>query len=66
LSISDISSTPEVGKGPSSASEFVVELTMRYSKLSGLKAQKGYYQALEKITGIGERDQTADVPLIRN
>jgi site-specific recombinase XerD len=43
-----------------------IELTMRYSKLSGVKAQKDYYQAMEKITGIGERDPVADVPPTRN
>ncbi|NNK57986.1 MAG: tyrosine-type recombinase/integrase [Desulfofustis sp.] len=43
-----------------------IELTMRFSKLSGLKAQTDYYQAMEKITGIGERDPTADVVPIRN
>ncbi len=43
-----------------------IELTMRYSKLSGVKAQHDYYQAMEKITGIGERDPIADVPPTRN
>ena len=43
-----------------------IELTMRYSKLSGVKAQKDYYQAMEKIIGIGERDPIADVPPTRN
>ena len=43
-----------------------IELTMRYSKMSGVKAQTDYYQAMEKITGIGERDPIADVPPTRN
>ncbi len=43
-----------------------IELTMRYRKLSSLKAQKDYYQAMEKISGIGVRDPTAEVPPIRN
>ena len=43
-----------------------IELTMRYSKLSGVKIQTDYYQAMEKITGIGERDPTAEVLPIRN
>mgnify|MGYP001822073022 FL=1 len=43
-----------------------IELTMRYSKLSGLKARNDYYQAMEKITGIEERDPIADVPPTRN
>ena len=43
-----------------------IELTMRYSKLSGVKVQTDYYQAMKKITGIGERDPIADVPPTRN
>ncbi len=39
---------------------------MRYSKLSVVKAQTDYFQAMEKITGIGERDPAAYVPPIRN
>jgi hypothetical protein len=39
---------------------------MRYSKLSGVKAQTDYYQAMEKITGIMERGRTTDVPPTRN
>jgi hypothetical protein len=35
-------------------------------KLSGLKAQTDYYQAIEKITGIGERGPTAEVVPSRN
>ena len=43
-----------------------IEQTMRYSKLSGLKARNDYYQAMEKITGIEDRDPAADVPPTRN
>ena len=43
-----------------------IELTIRYSKLSSLKAQHDYYQAMEKITGIEERDPIADVPPTSN
>lgn len=43
-----------------------IEQTMRYSKLSGVKARSDYYQAMEKITGVEERDPTADVPPTRN
>ena len=43
-----------------------IDLTMRYSKLSGVKAQNDYYQAMEKITGIEERDPIADVPPTSN
>jgi site-specific recombinase XerD len=43
-----------------------IELTMRYSKLSGLKAQHDYYQAMEKITANEIEEPTADVPPTRN
>jgi len=43
-----------------------IEQTMRYSKLSGLKARNDYYQAMEKITGTKDHDLTADVPPTRN
>ncbi|MBT8362998.1 MAG: tyrosine-type recombinase/integrase [Deltaproteobacteria bacterium] len=43
-----------------------IELTIRYSKLSGLKAQHDYYQAMEKITANEIEEPTAEVPPIRN
>jgi site-specific recombinase XerD len=43
-----------------------IELTMRYSKLSGLKARNDYYQAMEKISPSGSEPPTVDVPPIRN
>ena len=43
-----------------------IELTMRYSKLSGLKTQHDYYQAMEKITANEIEEPTADVVPIRN
>lgn len=41
----------------------LVEHTMRYGKLSGLKAQTDYYQAMEKIAS---EPRTVEVPPIRN
>jgi len=43
-----------------------IELTMRYSKLSGLKARNDYYQAMEKIAPSGSEPPIVDVPPIRN
>ncbi len=43
-----------------------IEQTMRYSKLSGQKARKDYYQAMEKIAPSGSEPPTVDVPPIRN
>ena len=43
-----------------------IELTMRYSKLSGVKARKDYYLAMEKIAPNGNELPTVDVPPIKN
>jgi len=43
-----------------------IEQTMRYSKLSGLKARNDYYLAMEEITGTKDHDPAADVPPTRN
>ena len=45
---------------------FLIELTMRYSKLSNLKAQNDYFQAMEKIAANGDETLTADVPPTKN
>ena len=43
-----------------------IEQTMRYSKLSGVKTRRDYYQAMNKITGVEERDPGTNIPPTRN
>ena len=43
-----------------------IELTMRYSRLSGMKARKDYYKAMEKIAPSESEPFTVDVPPTRN
>jgi len=43
-----------------------IEMTMRYSKLSNLKARTEYYEAMEKITPNESDLPTVDVPPIKN
>ena len=43
-----------------------IELTMRYSKLSNMKAQHDYYQAMNRIVENSKEGLTAFVPSIKN
>ncbi len=43
-----------------------IELTMRYSRLSSLKAQHDYYQAMDRIMEKGGQAPSTDVLPIKN